>query len=151
MRRGGAPCLQLSARRWLASAGQESVLQRDRISHLLGFQCSPWSGSEALPRTHKPSTPRERAETRATNGGLANACRHLPLPLDRGKRQTDSFDLGHEPTHPPTLFQAGSASVSPTSQRLTGITSAHRGYGNVLRYASPAECDENLSFFLEAP
>ena len=48
-------------------------------------------------------------------------------------RQTDSFDLGHEPTHPPTLFQAGSASASPTSQRLTGITSAHRGYGNVLR------------------
>ena len=38
-------------------------------------------------------------------------------------RQTDSFDLGHEPTHPPTLFQAGSASASPTSQRLTGITS----------------------------
>ena len=44
-------------------------------------------------------------------------------------RQTDSFKLGHEPTHPPTLFQAGSASASPTSQRLTGITSAHHGYG----------------------
>ena len=43
--------------------------------------------------------------------------------------QTDSFDLGHEPTHPPTLFQVGSASASPTSQRLTGITSAHHGYG----------------------
>ena len=48
-------------------------------------------------------------------------------------RQTDSFKLGHEPTPPPTLFQAGSASASPTSQRLTGITSAHHGYGNVLR------------------
>ena len=32
--------------------------------------------------------------------------------------------MGHEPTHPPTLFQVGSASASPTSQRLTGITSA---------------------------
>ena len=41
-------------------------------------------------------------------------------------RQTDSFKLGHEPTHPPTLFQAGSASASPTSQRhfRLGVTYA---------------------------
>ena len=36
-------------------------------------------------------------------------------PLSSSVRQTDSFRLGHEPTHPPTLFQAGSASASPTS------------------------------------
>ena len=28
-------------------------------------------------------------------------------------RQTDSFVLGHEPTHTPALFQAGSASRNP--------------------------------------
>ena len=61
--------------------------------------------------------------------GRARTCRqaslfYLLVPrdvagLDRGgasaDRQTDSFRLGHEPTPPPTLFQAGSASASPTS------------------------------------
>ena len=37
-------------------------------------------------------------------------------------RQTHSLKLGQDPQTPPTFFQAGSASASPTSQRLTGIT-----------------------------
>ena len=41
------------------------------------------------------------------------------------QRQTDTHTVliwDTNPHTPPTLFQAGSASASPTSQRLTGIT-----------------------------
>ena len=51
-------------------------------------------------------------------------------------RQTDSFGLGHEPTHPPALFQAGSASETPRYWDLQGL---HQLIMDVERYyASPA-------------
>ena len=70
MRRGGAPCLQLSARRRQRQSLRSPVISSSEIVSR-AFHCR----QRTVPRTHKPSTPRERAETRATNGGLANACR----------------------------------------------------------------------------
>ena len=65
----------------------------------------------------------------------------LGYELQSCHRQTDrQFKLGHEPTHPPTLFQAGSASASPTLLGLTGITSAHHGCGKVLRLTRWVHC-----------
>ena len=53
--------------------------------------------------------------------------------------------MGHDPTHPPTLFQAGSASAPPTLHGLTGITSAHHGCGKVLRLTRWAQATHGAS------
>ena len=56
-----------------------------------------------------------------------------PIVKWRTDRQTDVLILGHEPTHTPALLQAGSASASPTSQRLTGGTRWHQGHFRITR------------------
>ena len=47
---------------------------------------------------------------------------------------TDSFGLGHEPTHPPALFQAGSASETPRNWDLQGL---HQLIMDVEKYYAP--------------
>ena len=56
---------------------------------------------------------------------------HAGPCMDDGDRQTDSFSLGHEPTPPPALFQAGSASETPRNWDLQGL---HQLIMDVERY-----------------
>ena len=111
-----------AARQRRASTREETV-ETEGVGHAIasGYESPFVAPPSTIIATRSPLGTHTNARKKTRGGEL----------YTQTDRQTVLHRLGHEPTHTPTLFQAGSASArSPTSQRLTGITSAHRGYGN---------------------